>query len=786
MAPGAFARRAPSSAPSSAPAFSPGFKNIGARDEPCYHPTTCAASRAIDDSGGLYEMDGTARARLGALHESRSPIGVAPDPAVSPAPEPALRGAGRNGADAAPHVRSAVRAACAGESALVSEVLAALSPEQRRGWRALPDPLPLVPAFDAYRRRTVPQDVDPGLLLALAVCGTGRLPVLSRLTRTPPDRIVASPLGRLLRLRGGAFRLADPAVRASVLAASTTGERIGAHRLLATVFEETGDPDAALWHRARGAVSGDPRLVEPLLEHAGAALRDGSQGRAWALATEAVEHAQPGTEALSRALLCAAHAALAGGCVVDALEWAERALRLGGAHRDAALATFVLAHALRHGTVPGPERLLPGDANAQGFHEAAVLGASLSAERGDHERSTAWLAAGAVAEHALQDRIALRAWCDLMAGEGAGPTAIGDGDEIRRVARALCAGLEGDPDAGVRALAEPDPLDAPDVAVGLPVRGPLLRARRAVAEVLLHVWAGRIGVARELLHAAADRLPIALPFAGLAVVLSRRLDLAVDGRIGRCSRSLAAAVPWAGERAGFVDRAIGAYLQGRSDEAAVHLRLWYDRGRPVARFALPGLDEVGPLGAPSGLEPPEATTARGLRERVRAARETSWLTDLDAVAEESRGIRSPFERARVEALLGSTCAARGDVGRGVWHLRAARSLFEEAGAHAWREMIERRLRAMGETAPIGGADSADGGAPPALEVCRAAWDPILTARELDVALLMAQGRPNREIAHVLHVSVRTVEVHGGRIFAKLDVRTRHELTVLAHRTDQHL
>ncbi|WP_295034209.1 LuxR family transcriptional regulator [uncultured Microbacterium sp.] len=711
-------------------------------------------------------------------------MGVAPDPAVPP-PEPAPRGSDWGGAETAPHVHSAVRAACGGEPALTAEVLAALSPEQRRGWRALPDPLPHVPAFDAYRRQAVPQDVDPGLLLALALCSVGGLPVLGLLTGSSSDRIAASPLGRLVRLRGGAFRLSDPALRASVLAASTTGERIGAHRLLASAFEETGDPLAALWHRARGAVCGDPRLVEPLLDRAGAALRAGSADCAWAFATEAVEHAQTGTDALPEALLCAAHAALAGGCVVDALECAEGALRLDGAHRDAARATFVLAHALRHGTVPGPERLLPGDPAVPGFHHAAVLGASLSAERGDHERTIAWLAAGARAEHASQDRIALRAWCELLAGEGTGATAIGDGDEIRRVARALCAGLQGDPDAGLRALAEPEPRDAPEVAVGLPVRGPLLRARRAVAEALLHVWAGRISIARDLLRSAADRLPVAFPFGGLAVSLSRRLDLAVDGRIGAWSKSLEAAAPWAREPGGFVDRAIGAYLQGRSDEAAVHLRLWDDRGRPAERFGLPGLDEVGPLSASGGLEPPETTTARRLRERVRAAREASWRADLETVAEESRGVCSPFERARVEALLGSTCAARGDLGRGVRHLRAAQSLFEEAGAHAWRGLVERRLRAMGERAPVGGGAAASS-AQPALEVCRAVWDPILTAREMEVALLMADGRPNREIAHTLHVSVRTVEVHGGRIFAKLDVRTRHELTVLAHRTDQHL
>jgi len=263
----------------------------------------------------------------------------------------------------------------------------------------------------------------------------------------------------------------------------------------------------------------------------------------------------------------------------------------------------------------------------------------------------------------------------------------------------------------------------------------------------------------------------------------------VEGRVGPLSHELAAGIPWTQDSDGFVDRAIGAYLRGCSDEAAVHMSLWTDRGRPSERVGLPGLDEVGPLGAPVAPEPPEARLARTLRERVRSARESSWRADLDAVGAESRGIRSPFERARVEALLGSTAAAHGDRGRGVRHLRAAFSLFEESGALAWRGMVGRRLRALGERPQRSSAD--DGAAPGAaapssLEVCRAIWEPILTARELDVALLMAEGRTNKEIALALHVSVRTVEVHGGRIFAKVDVRTRHELTVLAHRIDQHL
>lgn len=718
---------------------------------------------ASDVSGGLRDMDGTTRAR--------------------PAPRRHTSSLG-NGIDAAPHVRAAVRAACGGASDLAAEILAALDPPCRRGWRALPDPLPSTPALADLARRTLPRDADPDQALALALCGAGPLTVLCAITGTSAEQIASSALGPLVEVHSGAFRFADAALRTSVLAGSSAPERVRAHRLLAAAFTEAGDAESGLWHRACGSAVSDPGLVEPLLAQAGAALSAGSASRAWARAREAADHARPGTQAHAAALLCAGRAALAGGWVVDALELLDQALRLEGTHRDDATAEYVLAHTLRHGTVPSPEAVLPIDAAGPGYRRAAVLGASLSAERGDHERSAAWLAAAGRLGCTAAERAALLAWCDALAGEGPGTAALVGAEGAGCVAAAVHAGLAGDPEEGLRLLADPAAVGVPDAVMGLAAQSPVLRACRAVAEVLLQVWAGRIGVAREALHSAATLLPVSLPFDGLAVTLSRRLDLAVEGRIGPCSHDLAAAMPWTREPVGFVDRALDAYLRGRSDEAAVHMGLWADQGRRDDPLGVPGLDEVGPLGAPGTPEPPDASLARALRERVRAARRASWLTDLDAVADESRRIRSPFERARVEALLGSTCVVRGDRVRGVRHLRAARSLFEEAGAGAWRRMVDRRLRMMAE--PRDGVEDVAVGALQSLEVCRAAWEPILTARELQVALLMAEGHTNREIALALHVSVRTVEVHGGRIFAKLDVRTRHELTVLAHRTDQHL
>ena len=53
----------------------------------------------------------------------------------------------------------------------------------------------------------------------------------------------------------------------------------------------------------------------------------------------------------------------------------------------------------------------------------------------------------------------------------------------------------------------------------------------------------------------------------------------------------------------------------------------------------------------------------------------------------------------------------------------------------------------------------------------------LTEREIEVLLLAAQGKSNREIADELILSVRTVEAHLGHIFNKLNVSSRTEAVI---------
>ena len=57
----------------------------------------------------------------------------------------------------------------------------------------------------------------------------------------------------------------------------------------------------------------------------------------------------------------------------------------------------------------------------------------------------------------------------------------------------------------------------------------------------------------------------------------------------------------------------------------------------------------------------------------------------------------------------------------------------------------------------------------------------LSPREREVLQLMAEGQATKEIAHSLHVSVKTVETHRRQIMTKLDVFSVAELTKYAVR-----
>jgi len=92
----------------------------------------------------------------------------------------------------------------------------------------------------------------------------------------------------------------------------------------------------------------------------------------------------------------------------------------------------------------------------------------------------------------------------------------------------------------------------------------------------------------------------------------------------------------------------------------------------------------------------------------------------------------------------------------------------DARRELFRFEINRNTYVIVETTPSTGKP----GRPP----MNAAKPTIqLTQRELQIAALVAMGRPNKQIADVLHISEWTVSTHLRRMFSKLGVDTRAAL-----------
>ncbi|MBI4995391.1 MAG: response regulator transcription factor [Rhodocyclales bacterium] len=60
------------------------------------------------------------------------------------------------------------------------------------------------------------------------------------------------------------------------------------------------------------------------------------------------------------------------------------------------------------------------------------------------------------------------------------------------------------------------------------------------------------------------------------------------------------------------------------------------------------------------------------------------------------------------------------------------------------------------------------------------WAALLTDREREVALAVADGASNKEVARQLGITERTVKAHTGAIFEKLGVRDRMQLALVVH------
>ena len=179
---------------------------------------------------------------------------------------------------------------------------------------------------------------------------------------------------------------------------------------------------------------------------------------------------------------------------------------------------------------------------------------------------------------------------------------------------------------------------------------------------------------------------------------------------------------------------------GELDEAEEVLATWHERAAALDRaWALAIL-----------------ARCRGLLLAARGDLDGAFASFERSLAEHDRST-DPFQHARTLLALGRTQRRAKKRGDARTTLEDALARFEQLGAPLWAEQTRAELTRIGGRAPANGE---------------------LTEAERRIAMLVAGGRTNREVAAALFLTVHSVETTLTRVYRKLEVRSRTELAHL--------
>jgi DNA-binding NarL/FixJ family response regulator len=151
-------------------------------------------------------------------------------------------------------------------------------------------------------------------------------------------------------------------------------------------------------------------------------------------------------------------------------------------------------------------------------------------------------------------------------------------------------------------------------------------------------------------------------------------------------------------------------------------------------------------------------------------------------------IGTPLLRAQAARARGALLLATADTGAALTALRSGFRLFNDLGvryeAARTRHLIAQACTALGDhdTAAMesAAADAVLHDLRSSVVGDAATLPGGLSARELQVLVLLASGRTNRAIAQDLVISEKTVASHVSHIFTKLDVTSRSAATAYAY------
>jgi DNA-binding CsgD family transcriptional regulator len=598
---------------------------------------------------------------------------------------------------------------------------------------------------------------------------------------------------------GARVRFRHPLVRSATYRAAVASERRAVHEALAEVTDRDTDPDHRAWHRAHAALDVDEGVAGELERSADRAQARGGAAAAAAFLARAAE-LTPDPAERGRRALAAAQAQFDAGRSDAALELLATAelgpldeLLRARLERLRAEIAFVYT---RGRDAPGllldaARRLEPLDAAMARETHLEAMAAAMFAGRLGNKPGVREAAEGALAAPAaphppraidlLLDGLATRFTGGYAAGVPPLRRAL---DAFRRVedlsardvrwlwlACRLAQDLWNDElwyvlaTSGVRVARETGALSVLPIA---------LTYRAA-----LHVHGGAFGTAAALIE-EIDAITVAIDMApvkyGTLLLAAWRgdegeaLELIEELTVSVTERGEGMALGIHGWAAALLHNANGRYAEAL---AAAQRGCEHD---DVGLFAW-SLVELIEAGVRCGATDASSAALDRLSARTRASG-TEWALGIEACSRallSDRQDAEPLYRDAVECLersRGVIHATRARLLYGEWlrrenrrvdareQLRVAYERFSRIGAKAFAERARSELLATGETVRKRRVDARDD----------------LTPQEKQIARLARDGLSNPDIGARLFLSPRTVEFHLHKVYTKLEIRSRHELS----------
>ena len=596
---------------------------------------------------------------------------------------------------------------------------------------------------------------------------------------------------------GARVRFRHPLVRSAVYRAAALSERRAAHRALAEVTDADTDPDRRAWHRAHAAVGVDEAVAGELERSADRAQARGGVAATAAFLARAAE-LTPDPAERGRRALAAAQAkfdAAAPDAALELLATAELAPldELQRARLERLRAEIAFART-RGGDAPAlllhaARRLEPLDAAmARETHLEAMAAAMFAGRLGDTPDVREVAEAAQAAPAAPHPPRAI----DLL---------------LDGLATRFTEGYS----AGVPPLRKA--LDAFRDVEGLTARDVrwLWLACRLAQDLwddeLWHVLATRgVRVARDtgalhLLPNMANYLAALNVHAGAFATAAALIDEvdAITQATGIPPLHYSAAMLAAarGDQAEVLFESALRSATERGEGSALGLYWWltallqnslghYGEALEAARQACEHEDvmaygwalvELIEAGVRAGRPDEAAAALDGLIERTQASG-TDWSLGIEAgsraLLSEGQDAESLYREAveRLTHSRGVVNLARARLLYGEWlrrenrradareQLRAAHAMFSDLGAEGFAERARHELLATGETARRRNDDARG----------------VLTPQEAHIARLARDGLSNPEIGAQLFISPRTVQYHLRKVFLKLDISSRNQLS----------